>query len=110
MSKPKLYIVIEADTNDADYITEINEISAEELELIKPVVKAIKKHKGDYNWPNFEGRRGNEKSPEEIYVESGLVTEEQFDTFSQYVPHGEYGVHTIESVTLFEVTNKTELL
>lgn len=108
--KSKLYIVIEADTNDGDYITEIAEISQKELEQIEPVFKAIKKQKQRHNWPTFEGRRSEEKSPYELYVDSGLITEKQYDIFNEFVPHGEWGIHTIESIKVFEVVNEKNYL
>jgi hypothetical protein len=121
----KYYINITADTNDADYISEIGEISNEQLELIQPVIKAIKNFKSykgksksgsdwDHgnNFPTGDCYRPDlgEKSAEEIYVESGIVTQEQFDAFMEFVPSNEYGIHTIESVDLFHVTEEHSLL
>ena len=30
-------------------------------------------------------------------------------TFSEYLPHGEYGIHTIESIVIHEVVKTTNL-
>lgn len=37
----KLILVVTADTNDVDYITAENEITNEQLELLKPVLKCL---------------------------------------------------------------------
>jgi len=120
------YINITADTNDADYISELNEISEEQLEKILPVIEAIKgfqpydgklRHNGSswrcfHNFPNGECLREDlgEKSPEELYVETGLVTQEQLEAFYEFIPSDEYGIHTIKHVKLLKVVEEQELL
>ena len=120
----KYYINIKADTNDADYISELNEISKEDLDAIRPLIKAIaefKPYESDsksgrpwthrHNFPAGDCLREDlgEKSPEELYVHSGLATQEQLDLFYEFVPSDEYGIHTIESIEVLEV-NKVENL
>lgn len=51
--KKEWSIKIVADTNDADYVTEITEISDKTLEKIKPLIEAIK---------NFEPYNGKSES------------------------------------------------
>ena len=118
----KKYIIIKADTNDADYVTSKKLITDEEIEQIKPVVKAIKKFKPyktngcswehHHNFPAGDCLRDDlgELSPYELYVESGKVTKEQFELFEEYLPYGEYGLHTIESVEILEVENEIKLM
>jgi hypothetical protein len=116
----KYYINIKADTNDGDYISQMCEISEEELKLIRPVVESIKafkpyKVKGlshDNNFPCGDCccKRLGQKEAEEYYVDGGLVTQEQFDAFMEFVPQGEYGIHTIESVEVFHVTEVHSLI
>jgi len=103
----KYYISIEGDTNDGDLIESLNEISYVDLEKIKPVVEAVIAKK-DYNWSTNEYSKG--KNPYELYVESGIVTEEEYEIFYEFVPHGEYGIHSITSIKIFEVTRVTKLL
>lgn len=106
------FIVIKADTNDADYIHGKCPITDEEIEAIKPVIEQLKarrdklnddRHKNwnkwRHNWENSEygGRCG---TPKEMYVDTGLLTQEQVDLFEEFVPYGESGVHTIESVEI----------
>ncbi len=114
----KKYIIIKADTNDADYVTKKSDISDEDLENIKDIVKAIRGSKRNHNWPdgeyneetladlypNFYELDRNEEYPE---ILAKTVTAEKFRNF---VPHGEYGVHTIESIEILEVANEIKLL
>ena len=92
---------------EADYVTKRREISDEVLELIKPVIEQIKLKKG-HNWATSEYASGG--TPEEVYLESGLVTEEQFGAFDYLVPYGEQGVHTIVSITILIVQDEIKLL
>lgn len=122
----KKVLIIKVDTNDADYIEDSIDISDETLNHIKPVIEAIKqfkpyKGKADdgyesthrHNWPNGEyGFREDlgEKSPQELYVETGLCTQEQLEDFDEMVPYHEHGFHTIESIHLLEIVDDIKLL
>lgn len=114
----KKYILIEADTNDGDYIMEKNEITDETLELIMPVIQAIKDFKPyigtrlDYkslhgnNFPTNDCCREDlgEKSAKELY---GHL--EGYDYFREMCPSSEYGIHTISDVTVLVVTEEIKL-
>lgn len=97
----KKYIIIEADTNDGDYVTEVSEITDEQIELIKPVIEAIKNAPKDkYGWGNnYEtGEMIDEADAEKLY---GHL--EGFETFDNFVPYGDSnypGIHTIESIMI----------
>lgn len=106
------YILIKADTNDADYTTSKHSITDQQIEEIRPVVTAIKAfrpyktlYKGreeyhEYNYPRYDGRdRG--KSPEELY---GHLP--GFQLFDEMAPYGENGIHTIVGVEIIEVLEK----
>lgn len=110
------YILIEADTNDGDYISKLTEIYDEELELIKPVIQAIKEfkpyigNKPDYwnslfrhNYPTSDCCRKNlgEKTTFEMY---GHL--EGFDLFGELIPYEEYGIHTIKSIKIIQILEK----
>lgn len=105
----KKYLEISGDYNDGDDITVRREITDERLEFIKPVIEAIKKYslEDDYNWPTQEW---SDTDPEEIYVNTGLITKEQYWAFQNYTPHGENGIHTIERIKLLYVEKEEELL
>lgn len=120
----KKYLLIKADTNDGDYIDSRNEITDEELAIILPVIKAIKEFDDDptikyqkYNWWEIgrnsyrEQNKEQYQSPKERYLDTGKITEEAFNYFSDFLPSmGEYPIHTIESIELIEVVNETKLL
>jgi len=101
------YLIIKADTNDGDYITEKHAIdTSEELEDIKRIVEVIRNCKKRHNWPN--GECASEGELEALY--DGLLTPYDIDFFSEYVPNGEYGIHTIVSVEILVVAEEITLL
>lgn len=126
MKKKDFEITITVDTNDGDYNSLSSKISAETLELIKPLIEAIKNFEpyvttksdsaGEFSWTHHHNypsgewlprRDLGEKSPEEIYPQfSGGVHE----AFIDFCPHGEHGFHSIESVEVTPLVKKTKLL
>lgn len=100
MSKEQ-FIVIEADTNDGDYITNQCSITEEELATIMPVIAEITKlkAKGGNTWDTREWE-SEEVRPEAVYAE--VLTQKQISIFNDYVPYGEFGVHSIERITIIE--------
>lgn len=114
----KCLLVICADTNDADYIELSHEIDDTELKKFLPLIKTIKNFKpykgGKYthrhNFP-YGGDQPRddmgEKHVNQIYKD---IDPDIMDEFCEMVPLGEYGVHTIKSITLYEITSKKELL
>lgn len=105
MTQYELKIV--ADTNDADYVTEITTVTMQEIEDILPVIEAIKNCKKHFNWSKGEYARRDEM-PDKIYA--GILTEDQIEMFNDYCPYGEYGIHTIESVEYYPLPEKVKLL
>lgn len=100
------YIVIEADTNDADYIEKSDFITDQDLNLIRPLLDALKKRESKrHNWVTSE--YCDDQNPYEMYHK---FTEKQIDMMNQYVPYGEYGIHTITSIKIYEVTNEEVIL
>lgn len=113
----KKYIIIKADTNDADFIQEKHEITDEALEYIKPVIQAIKDYNEDssikyqkWNWWTIDEGSKNRPSPQKLYVDSGKCTQDQLEAFYELCPGGEDPIHSIESVEILEVINETKLL
>lgn len=120
----KIYIEIQADTNDGDYVSERTEIDTETLKKITPVVQAISDFKPynvktngidwnhSNNFPNGDCCREDlgQLSAEEYYVGKKLVEEEEFREFEELIPYGEYGIHTIVSVVLLHVEQEVQLL
>jgi hypothetical protein len=124
----KYKLIIKADTNDADYIQSVTDITKQELDNLLPIFKAIKKfkpYKGksegpsklswthDHNWPGggeYCPRTDlGEKFPSEIYA--GVLTTEQVELFDEYRPHGdECDIHSIVKITVLEYVGETEYL
>jgi hypothetical protein len=118
----KLVLIIKADTNDADYVISMHDVTKEQLAELEPIFKAIagfkpyktKSESGskwthDHNWP-----RGSEymprydlgeKDPKDIYA--GILTEEQCEMFNDLAPYGEYGIHTVVEIKVLEVADET---
>lgn len=113
-------LVVKADTNDADYVTEISKINENHLNELIPLferVKEFKPYKGKSNhthYSNFPFGDGEfiprsdlgEKSAKELYG----YTDEEFDLICNYLPFGEYGIHTIESVEFYELPKKKTII
>lgn len=99
-------LIIMGDTNDGDYIHNIITINSREKrkkieELLERIVPVLEDEHG--TWEN--GDQGNSA---ETYVEEGKMTQADADRFSELVPHGEYGIHSVEDITLYDVMNKKE--
>lgn len=105
----KYIVIVKINTYDADYIENYYEISEEDIEKLYPIVKAIENCKERHNWE--VGDLSNGYTPEFLYVETGILTKEQVDWFNDHLTlYREYGMHTIESITLLEVVNEIQLL
>lgn len=115
----KQYIEIKADTGDINLV-KITEISDEELKIIEPVIEAIKIFKPyttedgwtyNYNFPHgeyFPKEDKGEKSIIELYVKTGLCTEDQLWTFVEFCPEG--NLHSVTDVDLVYVSSEEKLL
>lgn len=104
----KKYIIIRADTNDADYVIEVSEITDEQIKEVKPVIEAIKKFpKSAENWGH------NYETWERVYTVDAKKLYghlDGFETFNNFVPCGDQnylGIHTIESV---QIMSELEIL
>ena len=103
-------LCIEADSNDADYVTKTTEITESELKEIMPMIeaiKAVKKKKNacsSHNYPTQECVHGDD-SAENMY---GDV--DGYEAFNEFVPSSEYGIHTITSVEVYEFSKLTRYI
>ena len=97
-------IIVKADTNDADYITEESIIESDgELARLKHILEVIK-----VNGSRWETSEYGDSKPEEFYAD--LLSEDDIEWFKGFVPYGEHGVHTIESVKLYVIIQEVRLL
>lgn len=101
-------IWIQGDTNDADYVSEMTDITEEELESIIPIIEAIKDCKEFHNWQN----EYDDITIEELYPQFFKNGEElpEMEYFYELLPCGEYGIHSITEIKVFEVVNEQQLL
>lgn len=116
----KKYIYIQADTNDANYVTTLKEISDEDLELILPVINAIKKFEPykthvriverthRHNFPYGECLREDlgEKNTFKLYGH----LEGYYLFMEEFVPCDDYGIHTINEIRILNVESEETLL
>ena len=120
----KYEIAIRVDTNDADYMTELNDIDSDQLQIIKPLIEAIKnfqpystRHKdslGDYSWTHTHNYPFGDCLREDLGQKSAReyygFPEEVHEFFEELCGYPEHGFHTVESITLTPWVEKEELL
>lgn len=109
--KMKKYIVIEADINDGDYVTEKTEITDEQIIKIKEVLAKmpkVKDYKGNYlSSIRYETRdMGNDDKKDSDYQH---ISNEEKEFLTKFLPSGDYnysGIHTIETVEIVQELEK----
>lgn len=107
----KKYIVIEADTNDCDYVTDKKEITDEEIIKIKEILAKMprqKNYKGEeLSKIRYETREiGNDDKKDSDYQ---YITYEEKVFLSNFLPSGDPnypGIHTIVNVDIFQELEK----
>jgi hypothetical protein len=109
----KFLLIIHGDTNDADYTSRTCEIDESELKELLPIIQAIKDYssnKANQKWGVIHNWTNNEYATLEEYpctIYKDILTEDQIEMFSDYVP---YDIHTIVSITLYEMVGEKQLL
>jgi hypothetical protein len=112
------YLKIVVDTNDGDYITELNKISDDVFERIRPLINLIKNfepythgkvvqgqlieftHTG--NFPVYDCVREDlGQIPAKEYYKKMGVSEDVIEEFEEYIPYVSF--HSIVSLELIEV-------
>lgn len=108
----KNILVVTADTNDGDYITENHVISDEDLtEFISILKKLLRQTDYHGNETKFiEWETGDIGETYVTLVEDGIITQEESNFFYDYIPSGEHGVHTITNIKVLKVTEEIEIL
>jgi len=92
------YLLIKADYNDGDYDLCMTSITDNEIELIRPIVAAIKANNGHYYNREFADSSCSAK------ISYGHF--EGFEFFDECTPLGESecpGIHTIKSVQIITI-------
>ena len=99
-------MIVTADTNDEDFVYEITDnVSKEDIHKIKNILHILMnsdspKKSWGHNWMMGELVEQG-MSPQKMY--EGELTKEEIDWFEEFLPYGEYGIHSIESVRFLEV-------
>lgn len=101
------YVIIEADINDDDYVTESTVITDEEISKLKEVLAKmpkIKNHKGEeLSEIIYETREMGDDDKEESSYQHITYEEKQF--LSKFLPSGDYnylGIHTIVNIKIVQ--------
>ena len=113
------YIVIKADEGNSDFVIEVNPITDDEIESIRPVIMALFERREtlhenlSQNWRKWRYNWATNidliiKSSDDItfmrpisYVEQDIFGEASMNIFAPFVPYGVKGVHTIVSFYIF---------
>jgi len=97
------YAYIKVDTNDADYISEFSVISDKDEGLLRKLATLLPA-KG-YRFG--KGECVDRYPPSDLYPE---FTEEELEEISDLLPYNEYGSHSIDEITFYEVSNTEKLV
>lgn len=98
------YIEVIADANDGDMVTEMTKVDDDiNFELLMMMFKTVKLAGGDFTTCD-QGNGGVE-----------LLRENRFDDddinmFFDFVPYHEYGIHTIETIRIYDVKDVIEYM
>ena len=105
-------LYIEADTNDADYVTRLTDITSlteEQMKELTYCINIIKKH-FTQPWAHFIGCKWNtremddDESVEEEY--KGELTSANIEFMEDYIPYGEFGVHSLQTIQIFNIDER----
>lgn len=96
----KKYIEVIGDTNDADYISSFKEINEDDLIKIQPLIDSIKSKSKYHNFPNQEHC---DKNVHKLYEDIDVDILDFF--IENFVPYGEYGIHTIAFINIYEINS-----
>ena len=102
----KYLIEVKVDMNDADYNSKMSYVSKEDIEKIKPLLKAVKKFNKDHPYEENYPKCNSGGNVEELYPD---ISEDVFDAFDRMLPYCEGGFHSIEKVIVREVEKETLL-
>lgn len=95
-----IYLRVEADDGEGDYVTSFREVSPRELVSLLPIIRVVKDNRG--KWPRLDGI---------LKAYKGRLTEDQINMLNDYVPsYLELNVIHIASIDVYTVSATEELL
>lgn len=109
-------ILITGDVNDGDYVTEVTEITQEELNLITPIIEAIKVYPSRSNWASRWVRKLEDMYPQFFTQEddfdpeysNGFEPNEAMSYFMDLLPNDDQG--GVNSIRKIEIIQESKIL
>lgn len=99
-------VYVNVDTNDADYVSVINDATQEDIDRLLPIAAAIKAKGPRHNWEN-------DSSAERVHAKlySDVLSQDDVVWFREFFcPFMEHGFHTIKDIDYYVKPEKTSLL
>lgn len=104
-----LKVIIRCDYNDADFVSEENDITLQEWERLLSILLKMKRVRKRY-WPGGVQCELGEFSSEDARDKyKDTITEADFEFLETFLPYHENGIHSINEVTLREVKEISSL-
>jgi len=105
MKEYKVEVIV--DTNDADYVTEVYNVSKEKLDELKGIIDKIKPL---FRNPKNPGIEEYDDSELRQYYGPPLLTEEELDILLDFIPVPEPGYSQLEGIKFYKIIEEEELL
>ena len=96
-------VVVIADENDADYLTQITTVTSEDSSRIKLICTLIGTSHGNWNTSEYGGLDPSSKH-------ANILSKEDIEFFNGLVPYGENGVHTVRSVYCYPSSSRIRIM
>jgi hypothetical protein len=103
---PIYLVIITADTNDADFISNEKEMTKTQVTRLKKIWSKIKECNFKDNWYTMD--LGHQLSPNELYFD--ILSESDIEFFGDLVPYGTDGIHTVHSIEIYKFIDKETLI
>ena len=118
-------VVVEVDTNDADYMSRQTDITSNEtkvLSMLRKLAPLIKEGRGEYghNWPATDRDWWSETSESDANYGEGATEKvvrlypemdrEELSMFQDLCPYPDGGFHSVESINILWVERRETLL
>ncbi|HEX8586148.1 MAG TPA: hypothetical protein VF680_17280 [Allosphingosinicella sp.] len=100
------YIIVQADTNDGDYINKKTQITEDDIIKVKDILSKLNIGSYDLSW----GRGDIQDEDNDPHILYPQLSEEEIEFLENYIPYGEYGIHTIESIEILTVVETEKLI
>jgi len=96
-TKPEYFsLYINADTNDGDYINDETTVNNEDIHILISALRKLREYTLSHHWHDNWANDFNNFEPRKEYL-----NDEEYEVLNEFVPYGEYGVHTIEDAILY---------